>query len=85
MFLGIIYFGKAQKHPKIILDNHIYQIHIQEPGKTRWRCKFQTKQKCKAILYTTGNNVYVHNSHNHPSEKVNVHNLFSKSVKVIYK
>lgn len=83
-FLDIIYIGKAQKHPKLILDNYIYQIHIAEPGKTRWRCKYQTKYKCRAYLYSTGNNVFVQNTHSHPTEQVNLDDLFPKKVKVIY-
>ncbi|XP_057667862.1 modifier of mdg4-like isoform X26 [Diorhabda carinulata] len=73
-----VYFGKALKHPRLIMDNYEYQIHYFEPNKTRWRCRLHTKLKCRAILYTTGNIVYLHSNHNHRPSIINCENMVSQ-------
>ncbi|XP_072393847.1 uncharacterized protein [Diabrotica undecimpunctata] len=62
---GIIYLGKFRKNPKIILGGYEYQLHYTENDKTRWRCKYVGKYKCRGCLMTTGKKVYVHHTHSH--------------------
>lgn len=82
---GIIYIGKAQKYPKIILYNYEYQMHIKEHNRTRWRCKYQKKLKCRAVLYTTGKNVYVSHPHSHDPQNIKHEGLVAQKVDIIYK
>ncbi|XP_023014972.1 uncharacterized protein isoform X29 [Leptinotarsa decemlineata] len=81
---GFIYFGKALKYPKVILNNYGYRIHRKENNKTRWRCCHENKLKCKAVLYTTGNSVFVNNNHNHSPEIISEGDLVRKKVNIIY-
>ncbi|XP_023014989.1 uncharacterized protein isoform X47 [Leptinotarsa decemlineata] len=82
---GIVYFGRANKYPKVILNGYVYRIHSKDPNRTRWRCRSVNSTKCKAIMYTTGNSIYIHNSHNHPIENVNYDNLVQKRVRIVTK
>lgn len=74
LLAGVIYIGKALRHPKIILNGFEYLIHIKKGNRTRWRCK-ERYTKCKAILYTSGNTVSVQHDHNHPNRNVNYTHL----------
>lgn len=69
-FLDVIYIGRFRRHPKLVLDNHEYQIYDKSQTKTGWRCKYFRKYKCKAKLYTTGKTVHVYNDHTHPPDEV---------------
>lgn len=60
-------------------------MHIQEPSRTRWRCKYQKKLKCRAVLYTTGKNVFVSHPHSHESQKIQHEDLFAQKVQIIHK
>nr|CAH7732200.1 unnamed protein product [Callosobruchus chinensis] len=74
----------AHKYPRMIMDNYQYQIHYQDPSKTRWRCRMHQKNLCRAILYTTGNCVLIHNGHNHaPLENIPYDQLKMQVVKII--
>lgn len=83
--VGTIYIGKAVKYPKIILDGYEYQMHIKELNRTRWRCKYHKKLKCRASLYSTGHTISVYNNHcDHPTENVVLDNLIARNVAIIY-
>ncbi|CAH1986783.1 unnamed protein product [Acanthoscelides obtectus] len=70
----------------MIMDNYQYQIHYQDPSKTRWRCRMHQKNLCRAILYTTGNCVMIHNGHNHaPVDNIPYDHLKMQVVKIIDK
>ncbi|XP_074038163.1 uncharacterized protein isoform X45 [Leptinotarsa decemlineata] len=80
---GTIYFGRFRKNPKIILDEFEYGLHYKEAHKSRWRCKYYNKYKCKGSIMTTGRNVFVHKPHNHHSEKVDMEHLIPTNVNII--
>ncbi|XP_018573621.1 protein tramtrack, beta isoform isoform X39 [Anoplophora glabripennis] len=61
----LIYVCPGRKHPNILVDNYLYNIHSRKEGKTRWRCAFCHKFKCKATLYTFGKIVKAYRSHSH--------------------
>nr|CAI5823121.1 unnamed protein product [Callosobruchus analis]CAI5843120.1 unnamed protein product [Callosobruchus analis] len=82
-FLGIIYFGKAVKYPKIIFKDYEYHLHVKEVHKTRWHCQKHKRNKCKAFIYTTGNTVLLGLfQHNHPPDVIDYEKLVPKQVAV---
>lgn len=81
--LGIIYFtkGSTMKYPRLIINNYEYQIHIHDVGKTRWRCRWHQKLKCRAIIYTSGKTVFINSDHNHaPLGEIDCRNLTGQLV-----
>lgn len=40
-------------------------VHQRGANKTRWRCAQINKTKCRAVLFTSGDQVRVFNQHNH--------------------
>lgn len=64
-FLGTIYVVPGTRNPILILDCNEYTIYSKQNDKTRWRCSFYFKTKCKSKLVTFGKIVQVLNEHNH--------------------
>ncbi|XP_076252170.1 uncharacterized protein LOC143191191 isoform X44 [Rhynchophorus ferrugineus] len=62
---GYIYVVPGTRNPILILDYNEYTIYSKENNKTRWRCSFYFKTKCKSKLVTFGKMVQVVNQHNH--------------------
>ncbi|XP_072393823.1 uncharacterized protein [Diabrotica undecimpunctata] len=82
----VIYFGHSRKNPTLILNGYEYQFHYQEINKTRWRCKYYTKSKCKASLMTTGREVVIHqNVHSHEREELDFTNKKQISVSITHR
>nr|CAI5823124.1 unnamed protein product [Callosobruchus analis] len=49
----LIFVITARKYPRIIVRNHLYRYHVKALNKagvekTRWRCSYAEKLKCKA-------------------------------------
>ncbi|KAF7282369.1 hypothetical protein GWI33_002747 [Rhynchophorus ferrugineus] len=53
---GIIYIVGGRKHPRLMLNDYEYSVHVQEHFRTRWRCT-NRRNNCSAVIYTTGNRV----------------------------
>ena len=69
MFLGTIFFLPGQKHPKLIVDGHIYIINKKKAHKTLWMCTCYSKTGCKSRMQTTGRKVVMNRiPHNHESK-----------------
>nr|CAH7732213.1 unnamed protein product [Callosobruchus chinensis] len=86
---GLVYFDKALKNPKIVLDNHDYRIYRKEFNKTIWKC-YQyfgsKKDRCRSTLVTTGAVIHVSKDpHNHPviNTPERLRNMMSKLVTII--
>ncbi|RZC39651.1 FLYWCH domain containing protein [Asbolus verrucosus] len=73
----VIFIAKANKNPKLILDDNEYVTHVITKDKTRWRCKSYFKTKCMAALVTRGKVVRMVHEHNHPP---NIKNMDSKNL-----
>nr|XP_023014970.1 modifier of mdg4-like isoform X28 [Leptinotarsa decemlineata] len=61
----IIYFCQGRKYPKIVVDGYTYIMQKRHDHKSRWRCAYCNKTKCKAILFTFGKTVRLNNQHAH--------------------
>lgn len=83
---AIVYILPGRKHPRLRLHGYEYNVHKQEQSRTRWRCTQESRSKCAAVLYTTGNSVEVRRGHNHPAATGNDDStmLSSRPVKVFY-
>lgn len=62
---GTIFILPGRKYPRLVFDNYLYNVHKSYGSKTRWRCMFENKTKCTAVLHTYGNYVVARKSHNH--------------------
>ncbi|XP_044262663.1 protein tramtrack, beta isoform-like isoform X29 [Tribolium madens] len=62
---GAVYFISGSKYPKLVLDKFDYSFQHQNKNKTRWRCTWYFRNRCKAALFTYGKVVEIHNEHNH--------------------
>lgn len=67
------------------MDNYEHQKHVQEYNRTRWRCRWHNKLRCKAILYTTGKNIIVNTWHNHQADNIDCSNMNSSVFRVVFK
>ncbi|XP_063907103.1 modifier of mdg4-like isoform X39 [Zophobas morio] len=66
---GTIFFLPGQKHPKLIVDGHIYIINKKKAHKTLWMCTCYSKTGCKSRMQTTGRKVVMNRiPHNHESK-----------------
>nr|CAI5843124.1 unnamed protein product [Callosobruchus analis] len=80
-----IFVITARKYPRIIVRNHLYRYHVKALNKagvekTRWRCSYAEKLKCKASLYTYGKQVHIFRKHNHETPKVNVGDFQNETI-----
>ncbi|XP_060525350.1 modifier of mdg4-like isoform X33 [Cylas formicarius] len=82
---GIIYILPGRKHPRIRFNDYEFNIHKKETFRTRWRCSHESRTKCPAVLYSTGNMVQVRRTHNHPCDRWNVETKCQISKKVFVK
>lgn len=73
----------GRTNPKLIIDNTDFRLHNNMGGTTYWRCSFYFRTKCKCRVKTSGNVVYVINSHNHDSAKLAVGHLKRKCVRIV--
>ena len=58
---GVIYFDRAQKYPKLIMNYYDYTIERATTERTIWCCGKKKSLKCKARLITYGSTVKVMN------------------------
>ncbi|RZC37906.1 FLYWCH domain containing protein [Asbolus verrucosus] len=65
--MGVIYFDRAHKYPKLIMNYYEYTIERTSFERTSWCCGLKKKLKCKARLVTFGSTVKVMND-NHTHE-----------------
>nr|CAH7732202.1 unnamed protein product [Callosobruchus chinensis] len=80
----LIYVLQGRKYPRILVDQHEYNVHKKEENRTRWRCTSEKNTKCKAVCYTSGNTVVLRRQHNHPPKQIdNLNLLTSQYVKII--
>ncbi|XP_056644038.1 modifier of mdg4-like isoform X35 [Diorhabda sublineata] len=80
---GVIYYDKAQKYPKLILEMFEYTIERVSNEKTTWSCAFKKRYKCKARLITSRPDVVkvMNNDHNHDQVRT-LKSLNSPPIKV---
>lgn len=63
----MIYFDRAHKYPKLILNFNEYNIEKSTYERTFWSCAFKKRTKCKARIVTFGSTLKINNGkHNHP-------------------
>lgn len=68
-FLGVVYFDKVKKQPRIIVNNYAYSLCSRYETKTSWRCIKYHSKRCKGRVHTYGRVVEIlNNDHNHPPE-----------------
>lgn len=74
------------KNPKIILDGNEYTVYSKQNNRSRWRCNWYYKTKCKSRLITYGKVVQVNHTHNHsPPDRVQMNACTRQIVEVIRK
>lgn len=80
-----IYFDVGTKNPKIIVDDHDFNMARKAESKTTWICSGYFKTKCKARATTSGRMVYVNGIHNHlPKQKRSrFTNMLSQNVTIV--
>ncbi|CAG9856471.1 unnamed protein product [Phyllotreta striolata] len=78
---SVIYHVRGTRNPKVFVENYSYSLQRRSNTKSRWRCLFVNKTRCRAFLNTYGNNVKVINHHNHdPPKMPSTHLLISQNV-----
>ncbi|XP_018573605.1 protein tramtrack, beta isoform isoform X24 [Anoplophora glabripennis] len=80
-----IYFDVGTKNPKIIVDDHDFNMARKTESKTMWICSGYFKTKCRARATTSGRMVYVNGLHNHPpkQKRSKFTNMLSQRVTIV--
>ncbi|CAH2040267.1 unnamed protein product, partial [Iphiclides podalirius] len=62
-----VFMRTARGALSILMDGYKFIRHRQSSGKTRWFCGTHQSKGCRAVVYTTLDNVVVKvlNEHNH--------------------
>ncbi|KAF7282364.1 hypothetical protein GWI33_002743 [Rhynchophorus ferrugineus] len=55
--LNLVYFDFSTKYPKLIVDQHDFNIERRTKRRTSWACALYYQTKCKYRISTTGNTV----------------------------
>lgn len=73
----------GRTNPKLIIDGIDFRLHNSMGNITHWRCSFYFRTKCKCRVKTSGNIVYLTNTHNHDVPRLTLTHLKGKQVTIV--
>lgn len=74
LILGMVYFLKGHKHPKMVVGAYEFMLERRSSDKSVWCCTFKNRQKCRARCFTYGKIVNIRNEiHNHEPGEIADH------------
>ncbi|XP_008198866.1 protein tramtrack, beta isoform isoform X30 [Tribolium castaneum] len=84
---GLVYFTSGKKYPKLILYRNVFVIASKLDDKTKWRCSWSTRKRCKVRLVSYGKTIECIGVHTHSGmlQEKDFINLASHTVTLIRK